>query len=320
MDNELSHDERIELAQYISTLSEEEIHQLPIVSVEEFDSSMKLSDEATHRILGNILKSSDNKKRKVYTMHLRTIAVAASIVIAACVGLYLVKNTLFSNNAVIAKSESIPMSQATSYTRHFELSDGSTVILKAGSRLICPTKFAGKTREVTLEGEAYFDIHHIDTKPFIIHSGNVKTTVLGTAFNINANAKQIIVTVTRGKVRVDKGDKELAILTKDEEIQCTGDESIVIKKEQTSEAQALQWVQQDVVFDHVTMGEAIQNISKRYGVNITIEDELTAQTVLFTSFSGTESLNEVLDVISGLLPGVSYSIDGNEVVISKNNN
>jgi ferric-dicitrate binding protein FerR (iron transport regulator) len=49
-----------------------------------------------------------------------------------------------------------------------------------------PDEFKGKTREVYLSGEAYFDVKHADKVPFIIHTGNVSTTVLGTAFNIKA--------------------------------------------------------------------------------------------------------------------------------------
>src|SRR5690606_2859673 len=89
--------------------------------------------------------------------------------------------------------------------RLLHLPDGSTVIVGVGSKLNYPSSFDSlRTREVYLEGQAYFDIRHNPQKPFIIHTGKVATTVLGTSFNIKAwpEDQDITVTVTRGKVRV----------------------------------------------------------------------------------------------------------------------
>ena len=82
------------------------------------------------------------------------------------------------------------------------LADGSTVMLNAQSRLTYPRQFAG-TREVVLEGEAFFLVNHNPDKPFVVRSGRLQTTVLGTSFNIEAfPEKNIKVTVATGKVRV----------------------------------------------------------------------------------------------------------------------
>ena len=64
------------------------------------------------------------------------------------------------------------------------LSDGSEVWLNAGSRLVYPTQFIGSSREVQLEGEAYFKVAHDARHPFIVKAGDVYTRVLGTEFNI----------------------------------------------------------------------------------------------------------------------------------------
>ena len=62
------------------------------------------------------------------------------------------------------------------------LADGSKIRVNSGSELKYPKVFNSKKREVYLSGEAYFDIQHDASKPFIIHTGKVVTTVLGTAF------------------------------------------------------------------------------------------------------------------------------------------
>lgn len=66
------------------------------------------------------------------------------------------------------------------------LPDGSTVLLNEGSELSYSTSFGKQAREVTLTGEGYFDVQHNLSKPFKVLTGNVTTTVLGTAFNIKA--------------------------------------------------------------------------------------------------------------------------------------
>src|SRR5688572_8298430 len=100
------------------------------------------------------------------------------------------------------------------------LPDGSTVLLNEGSKLEYPITFSGDTREVFLQGEGYFDIQHNPSKPFVVKTANVTTTVLGTAFNVKAfpSEKHITVTVTRGKVKVSKDEKVLGVITHDQQI------------------------------------------------------------------------------------------------------
>ena len=93
------------------------------------------------------------------------------------------------------------------------LSDGSTVWLNAGSRLIYPTRFAGSSREVQLEGEAYFKVAPDAEHPFIVKSGDIYTRVLGTEFNIRMKknsdtsteySSDCEITLVKGKVSVSK--------------------------------------------------------------------------------------------------------------------
>jgi len=71
-------------------------------------------------------------------------------------------------------------------TANLTLADGTKVWLNAGSRLVFPLAFEKSTREVFLEGEAFFDVYHNTEKPFKVLTHDMKFTVLGTSFNINA--------------------------------------------------------------------------------------------------------------------------------------
>lgn len=85
------------------------------------------------------------------------------------------------------------------------LSDGSQVWLNAGSSVTYPVAFVEKERKVEITGEAYFEVAHDKTRPFLVSRGDLRVQVLGTKFNVNAydDEADIKVTLLEGSVRVD---------------------------------------------------------------------------------------------------------------------
>jgi transmembrane sensor len=206
------------------------------------------------------------------------------------------------------------MSESTAYIRNLKLSDGSTVVLQAASVLDYPGSFTGNTREVTLTGEAYFDIHHDAGKPFIIHTGKVKTTVLGTAFNIRADGKNITVSVTRGKVRVEDDRKVLAVLAPNQQITYTIRAAIAEQKAVNAMQIAVDWTKQDMVFEGASFGSIAEVVSKRYGVTIEFKNQELRQCMIVASFSGMETLENVMEILC-TVRNASYSMKDNRHII-----
>ncbi len=89
------------------------------------------------------------------------------------------------------------------------LSDGSTVMLNADTRLRFPTSFDGAAREVYLTGEAFFDIQKDPLHPFIIHTDKMNIRVLGTAFNVRSypGDASMETTLLRGSIEVTFPDR-----------------------------------------------------------------------------------------------------------------
>ncbi|QJB32974.1 DUF4974 domain-containing protein [Chitinophaga oryzae] len=204
----------------------------------------------------------------------------------------------------------------TDFDRYLTLPDGSTVVLHRGSRLVVPEQFNGPSREVTLLGEAYFDIRSDSAKPFVINTGQLKTTVLGTAFNISAYPGQaeITVSVTRGKVKVEDGSKVLAVLTPDQQI-VYNTRNAAARHEAVNAAARASWTTNEMVFENATFETIANTLSKRYEVNIQFSDDALKQCPVRVSFAGTESLEEVLDVICGVR-NATYKIEnGHDVLI-----
>src|ERR1019366_6846207 len=89
------------------------------------------------------------------------------------------------------------------------LSDGSVVTLNSETTLRYPAEFNGQTREVYLDGEAFFDVAKDHKHPFIVHAGKMNVRVLGTAFNIKSYANDATseTTLIRGAIEVTMSDR-----------------------------------------------------------------------------------------------------------------
>lgn len=87
------------------------------------------------------------------------------------------------------------------------LPDSTRIYLNAGTTLRYPNKFIGKNREVFLSGEAYFDVYHDESRPFIVRAEQISIQVLGTSFNVNAYPawKEVKTTLVEGKISVKSG-------------------------------------------------------------------------------------------------------------------
>lgn len=221
------------------------------------------------------------------------------------------KSNLLPNKVVIA-------STSAQENRYVLLPDSSTVLLHPGAKI--NYHFDGKTRQLTLTGEAYFDIKHKADQPFIIHTGQLITTVLGTAFNIKAYPGQkVIVAVTRGKVSViDETKKMLAILTPNQSVEYSGETKTASQHTIKSE-EVITWVKADVQFDDVPFKELAEKLEHRYDVSIRFKNPDLEKQLITGHFDGTEPLDRVLKIISETT-ATAYTIDGNVVTVDTKGN
>jgi ferric-dicitrate binding protein FerR (iron transport regulator) len=197
------------------------------------------------------------------------------------------------------------------------LADGSKVVLSTGSRLNYPSSFDGKsTREVYLQGQAFFDIQHNAKKPFIVHTDNLQTIVLGTAFNIKAmpDDKEITVSVVRGKVKVSDQNKVLGIITPDQEIKYNkqGDNS---EMKTVKDHHYLDWKSEDLLLDNVTVAEAAKVLEEEYKVTIDISSPSISSQRFTATFSRSVSLEQALKSICEF-NGVQYHYDKKNSFVS----
>ena len=127
-------------------------------------------------------------------------AAAAVLLVFFFAGRFLL-NT--SGNVTVS---AIEQKTANGQQREIKLSDGTVVRLNAGSTITYPKTFSDTLREVTLSGEAFFSVAKNPKCPFIIHTGEIITRVLGTSFNVRAypENEDVQIAVVEGKVAVNK--------------------------------------------------------------------------------------------------------------------
>jgi len=237
---------------------------------------------------------------KVTVMRSRThvwksIAAIAAVLLV-CFIFYLVFTTTGSQLTLL----SAPANQKKMIT----LSDGSKVWLNASAQLKYPKKFDRKTREVFLSGEAYFDVHHDAAKPFIIHTGQIVTTVLGTAFNIaeNKNTHVITVTVTRGKVSVAHGTNQIGVLTPDEQIS-VNTLSYRHLKRSVDANKIIAWLDDEIYFDDITFENAAKQLAQRFKIKIGFSNDRLKR----CRFSGTALKGDQLEKILKVLCAFNHA-------------
>jgi len=259
-------------------------------------------------------------------INLKSLLVAASIAAVCLVGFLLGRNqTLFKLPArqIVYKETTVPAGQKMKLT----LSDGSSVILNGCSKIRYPDSFDQKIREVTLlEGEAFFDIKHDNTKPFIVKARDTKITVLGTAFNVRAYKflKSVQVTVTRGKVSVNdeknygSNNGVPVVLTPDEQVTiATATGTTPIKKHIRS-GDVIGWVQGRYLFDNETLVNVGKMLESYFKVQVTFSNE-ELKNIRFTSeFENTDKLEDILFAICKA-NNISYTINGQIILFSEKN-
>jgi len=317
--------EQEELAKLIESISDDLLKPELLKLLEQYKPIIHIPKSEKEQKLREILNSGEptiKSHRKLKNYYKTVAAVAASVIILFSLGLFTQKlNNHNNERAMVIKAPTVSPDRSTSYIRHLTLPDGTSVILKAGSTLHFPNQFAEKTREVTLKGEAYFDVKHMNSKPFIIHTGTVKTTVLGTAFDIKAwpDQKNVIVSVTRGKVRVEDNNRVLAVLTVNQSVDYNLRNTDAKQQTVNAEETVSNWTKQDMVFERASFESIVQVLSKRYGTDITISNSQLASTQITSSFSGTESLENILETLCIINTNTQYTIESGEVIITNKN-
>lgn len=196
--------------------------------------------------------------------------------------------------------------------------DGSNIYLNGDSKIRYAQNFNTGKRLVYLQGEAFFDVQHRDKQPFVVYTGKVSTTVLGTSFNINAyqSAKTISITVQSGKVGVivkHNGKAEpVKFLLPNEQLNITKGNGTATKAT-VNATDFDSWREYKLFFYNKPLSEIAEIVAREYDVKVVIKSEALKAMKLTAKFNKS-TVNQVMEVIARL-SGAKYKIYENKVII-----
>lgn len=292
--------------------TKEELGKMIVDSMNNSDPSSPLKEEELQDVFNELfdeINEEDNlspqtivPKKQNYLWY----KIAAAVVLVTTVSALLYLSLRIENQKIpIATTYITRPGQKSNIT----LEDGSVVRLNSASKLIYPQVFQDSIREVTLEGEAFFEVVSNKDKPFIIRSNGVTTRVLGTSFNVRSLPDEpVAVTVASGRVRVsldtpspEEGTSEVILIKNQQAVAATGG----LQRKNVDLEKYLAWTQNKLVFDEVKMDEVVKTLERWYGVEITLENKQMGNCLLAAEFHE-NSLQEVLDLIKFGQSGFEY--------------
>ena len=248
--------------------------------------------------------------------------IAASLLIFLAAGFYFLKPDKIAPR--LTEQNSAPdfnnISNTTAASRRVILPDGSIVVMSPESRIRFPNGTEAPSRELFLEGEAYFDVAHDPSRPFYVYAGNVITKVLGTSFIIrNRSHEKVTVSVKTGKVTVysRQASHKKTVLTPNQE--AVYDQATDLVATQPVPVQRLKEEKlnfNEMHFEETPVSEVLAALTKTYDIDIVFPEETLAGCVLTSSFYE-EGLYDRIDVICTAIGAVYKIVDAQIVIESK---
>lgn len=198
------------------------------------------------------------------------------------------------------------------------LTDGTRVELAADSRLTYPEAFATRSRAVTLDGEAYFDVRHDPAHPFEVHTRNGVIRDIGTAFLVRDDGGDARLEVVVAAGRVEVRDRALAA---DTGVVMDAGHILRIDSAGRADVRAVDaqryigWIHGTLAFDETPLRDVVAQLSRWYDADIEVADTALAHR-RFTGTFHDEPLDSVLRALAGPMH-VRFERRGHTILFSR---
>lgn len=270
------------------------------------------------------LPSEKKPERAVRYLYYSLATIAAAVIVVFSIVHYLLPGAGSSGPEKTLSVAEISFSNESGKLKNYILPDGSSVWLKPYTKIRYVHTLGSKYREVNLTGECFFDVKRDELHPFVIHTGELWTEVLGTSFNVKAynNMSSAEVSVVTGKVRVyipKKGlseTKGVILLPAQKALYTRGSKDIVQVKETSQDLRI--WEKRNIFFENDPLPTVVKALNIKFKVNIEVRDPEVNNYTLKADFTG-QNLPEILEMISKSLD-VSYEITEEKILIKNNQN
>jgi len=202
------------------------------------------------------------------------------------------------------------------------LSDNTVVWLNAGSRLVYPTFFNGKTREVLLFGEAFFEVSKNAEKPFIVKTSDIEIKVLGTQFNVSAYAEdKVIQTVLKeGSVAIRQNNAtffDSEILLKPNQMASFSKSSNETKLTDVDASYYTLWTKGLLSFDDVDFNRILKKVERFYNISVGFSEPTLGSIRISGKLDLKRNKDEVLEYLEKVSLTNIKKVNDNQYMVKK---
>ena len=299
LNNELSHEERNALNQWLSKSNRNRKVFENIVN--HWNISEEDVSEAKSRAYATIVSS--NQPIHVSEKRVRSgwgiLKYAAVVFLFLSVSIYLLKvNTSEEHIASVEEEREVVKQTSRGQMLSITLPDQTKVKLNAGSKLSYPERFDDDLRVVALEGEAFFEVTRDEERPFHIETEELDVEVLGTSFSVRTdkNDENPMVAVRSGKVMVREILRSKSVLLTQNQFAVLDNDALIFKDIDEYEL-FFGWVDKQLVFKEESLQEVLKKISKWFDVDFEVSKKFT-NTRDFTGSYDNPTLNQVMQSLS----------------------
>lgn len=275
-------------------------------NMKELEMLRHLNDEAIWNA-GIGTEASLKHKRKSQVRRVASWSMAASILLL--IGFSVSFLIFGSGNQNLPVSFFAPLGQRTELT----LADGTHVWLNSGSRLEVSERFNNNSREVNLDGEAYFSVTKDEDKPFIVHTDSYSVKVMGTEFNVSSyiNAPVWSVALVKGQVEVYDGNNTSVVLTTNMKAEDINGKLVT---SEFTDYDALLWREGILAFEDSSFSDIFARLETYYQVSVQVEDSKILDRHSTCKFVASDGIDCIMEI---LLMGedLSYEFDVDNRVI-----
>lgn len=199
------------------------------------------------------------------------------------------------------------------------LSDGTRVLVNSMSKLVFPVRFTGNQREVTLEGEAYFEVAKDKSRPFKVNIKGIQVEVLGTSFNVRSypDDNESYTTLVEGKVKLNSGIGTIHTCYLEPNQQAVfnpATSGIVVQNVDAS--QYMEWTKGRYIFTDQSLEVIMKTLSRWYDCKYEYEDESLKNIRFGGGLNKYERIDPILDIMNKT-GKIKVTVKGKEILFSR---
>lgn len=199
-----------------------------------------------------------------------------------------------------------------------ELEDGTVVWINSDSQLKYPVVFSKERREVTLRGEAYFEVKRDTARPFIVRTGTQKITVLGTSFGVTAFGEEMYeyTTLVSGRVRVSSDEGKECVVLEPGMQACYDKSRRKMEAREVNVAEFVSWKDGKYMFWRKRLEEVLNTLARWYDFEVFYQNQDMKDIVLSGEVERFEDFNCLLRLLEEV-SDVKFSVSGRVVQVMR---